>query len=135
MKYEKAVRDGLLAVFYRATEILMNGSVPKVVPAGSIFRLKSVSVLERGRLKLCTVKGVNFAVVKTVDVRLYSGRLPDWRMEVYLDKIGWQSELYHGTDCRDIQCRDHGGSPSARRRLAALDRLSADALKEFHRLF
>lgn len=135
MKYEKAVRDGLVAVFTRPAPAMRNGTQPIVIPEGSAFHLRSVEAVKPGQLKLCGIKGKNFVIVQTVTVQLFTGRLPDWRLDMYLDKIGYQAEVFHGAQCRQIECRDHGGSPSVRKRLKALDEAAEELTKAFHRQF
>jgi hypothetical protein len=135
MKHEKAVRDGLLAVFTRPTPVMRNGTQPVIISEGSAFHLRSVEVVKPGQLKLCGVKGAGFVIVRTVDVQVFTGRLPDWRLDVYLDSIGYQAEVFHGVQGRHVSCRDHGGKHSVRKRLKALDAGGEELIKAFHRQF
>lgn len=117
------VRQGAIMVVFDDTAVGILDGRSKVIDAGSVYKLRSVSQEPAskirvdgkwrkldGMLRLTPFEGDKFLLVKPADVRIYAGHFPDWRLEMFLVEHGYQANVYHGLQARFALCRDFGGN-------------------------
>lgn len=129
--HAEAAQTAMFAVFNDFT-VIRAGRKKKSVEEGSIIQIKAVEMVKPGMLKLTPMKGEP-GFVKAIDVRIYTGRVPDWRLELFLVEHGYQAETYRGVQCTSIRCRDFGGNHPILNLQERLDRLSEGWLSMFKR--
>lgn len=109
----EGARTGMLAVFGETAMMLKpRKRKPELVEEGTVVVLRRIESDGHGNLKLWAVsnKDDEWRVVKSTDVKIYTGRVPDWRMEMYLANIGYQCDTFAGVQPMGIRCRDFGGT-------------------------
>ncbi len=105
-------RQGLLAVFAEHTRVFQpRKRKSSLVEEGTVVQLRKIEADGKGNLKIWGTenKDSDWRRVKSTDVKIYTGQLPDWRLEVYLVEYGFQADTFAGLQPLTVQCRDYGG--------------------------
>lgn len=135
----KAAREGILVVFQEPTIVYVGDGRKrrtKGIEEGTVYTVKSIETDNKGTLKIMPWEGNEPMYVKSTEVHVYMGRLPDWRMELYLEPaIGYQADTFAGAQPLGSRCRDFGGSYEDRPNflIERLERLSEGWLNMFKR--
>ena len=142
----EAAMTGIFAVFNDVAIGLLDGQ-RKVIEEGSIYGLRKVELeppgkvrvdgkwmkIPKGTLRLTSLEGDKALLVKATEVRIYMGRVPDWRLELFLVEHGYQADVYRGVQCLVTHCRDFGGNHAISSLCDDLTKRSGPFLDAFRR--
>ncbi len=109
----EAARTGMLAVFSQHALMLKpRKRKPELIEEGTVISLRRIESDGKGILKLWGVDNTDdqWRKVRAAEVTIYMGRVPDWRMNVYLANIGYQCDTFAGVQPLGTRCRDFGGT-------------------------
>jgi len=132
----EAARTGMLAVFGECAMILKpRKRKATLVAEGTVVVLRRIESDGKDVLKIWGTenKDDDWRKVRSADVRIYMGRVPDWQMEMYLVEHGYQCDTYAGVQPLCIRCRDFGGNHKIEDLIIRLERLSDGWVEMFKR--
>ena len=138
----------ILAVFTHGAVVLA-GERQERIPAGTVYALCKVELeppgktkagarwvkVPKGTLRLTLANKATDLLVKATDVQISMGRIPDWRLELFLVKHGYQAQTYVGIQCETVRCRDFGGEAPIAKQCAALSKQADNFLDGFLKTF